>query len=110
MNARSVTWKMCGAFAFHFHATAKDADKWTDDEEWSGFKEMRACFWGPGEEGHLNYDDAEKLFDEPEGKLPYKKFVDLMKNWSQKIKEHHFLKRKKIPMFHQQKIQRDLKF
>ncbi len=93
MNSKSVTWKMCGALAFHFHATAKDVDNWNDDE-WSEFKKMRACFWGQVKEGHLNHDDAEKLFDEPEGELP-KKFEDLIENWEPTNKRTSPSKKKK---------------
>ena len=45
-------------------------------------------------EGHLNYDDAEKLFDEPEGELP-QKFVDLIENWKPKNKRTSLSKKKK---------------
>mgnify|MGYP001219325366 CR=1 FL=1 len=93
MNARSVTWKMCGALAFHFHATAKDADKWTDDE-WADWKRMRACFWGQAQEGLLNRDEVEKLFLEPKGDLP-KKFEDLIENWEPTIKRSSSSKKKK---------------
>ena len=55
---------------------------------------MRACFWGQVKEGHLNFDDAEKLFDEPEGELP-KKFVDLIENWKPKNKRTSLSKKKK---------------
>jgi hypothetical protein len=79
MNARKVTWKMCGSLAFHFHETAKDVDNWTDDE-WAEWKRMRACFWGQSKDGLLYFEDAEKLFDQPEGTLP-KKYADLVANW-----------------------------
>ena len=93
MNTRTVTWKMCEALAFHFHATAKDADKWTDDE-WADWKRMRACFWGQVQEGLLNHDEAEKLFDEPKGDLP-KKFADLIENWEPTNKRRSPSKKKK---------------
>ena len=93
MNTRTVTWKMCGALAFHFHATSKDADEWTDDE-WLDWKRMRACFWGQVQEGLLNYDEAEKLFDEPKGDLP-KKFADLIENWEPQNKRTSLSRKKK---------------
>ena len=81
------------SFGFSFSRDCKDADKWTDDE-WSEFKKMRACFWGQVKEGHLNHDDAEKLFDEPEGELP-KKFEDLIENWEPTNKRTSPSKKKK---------------
>ena len=61
------------------------------------------------QEGLLNHDEAEKLFDEPKGDLP-KKFEDLIENWEPTNKGRSPSKKKKIPMSLRQKIQRDLKF